>query len=216
MRYQNFKSAWSGVHEEKKFLRSACIGLVALNVLTSIGWLKKDRSVILIPPGLSEKSEIATNKASEGYKKAWGAYTAMLLGNVTPENADFVLDALAGMVSGEMRLIVVDQIAAELETLKEEKVSSTFEMLSVIYEPESDKVFVAGRNRLVGIPGVDGKTTPNEQTFEFKIDVKQYSPLITHMASYTGEPKILSVVQRDEIRKKYNEERQKSLKKGGA
>jgi len=34
------------------------------------------------------------------------------------------------------------------------------------------------------------------------------------MASYAGTPKILSVVQKDEIQKKYDEDRQKSIKNG--
>ena len=119
--------------------------------------------MILIPPGLSEKSEIAKNKASEGYKKAWGMYTATLIGNVTPENADFVLDSFSGMVTGEIRSIVTEQIAQELDTLKQEKVSSTFEIVRVTYEPESDKVFVTGRNRMTG---AGGKSSPTEQTFE--------------------------------------------------
>ncbi|NOU21860.1 MAG: hypothetical protein HOO93_08730 [Methyloglobulus sp.] len=214
MDYKNFKSAWAGVHEEKRFLKFACTLLLVLNVLTLIGWLNKDTAVILVPPNLSEKAEIATNKASEGYKKAWGMYAATLIGNVTPENSDFVLDSLSGMVSGEIGLIVSEQIAQELETLKQEKVSSIFEIRSVIYEPETDKIFVTGRHRLVGMPGVEGRSQPTEQTFEFIVDVKQYSPIISHMASYAGTPKILSVVQKEEIQKKYDEDRQKSIKNG--
>ena len=180
-----------------------------VNFVALTGWLKKDTSVVLIPPGLSEKAEIATNKASEGYKKAWGAYSAMLLGNVTPENADFVREALSGMVSGEINMAVGEQVAQELELLKQEQVSSTFEMRGVIYEPESDKVFVTGYNRLLGIAGAKGRVEPTEQTFEFVIDVKQYSPIITHMASYASNPKIIPVLQQDEIRRKYEEELKK-------
>ena len=170
---------------------------------------------MLIPPGLSEKAEIATNKASEGYKKAWAAYTAMLLGNVSPENADFVKEALSGMVSGEISMLIGEQISQELETLKEEKVSASYEMRGVIYEPETNKVFVTGWNRLLGVQGVQGKVQPTEQTFEFIIDVKQFSPIITHMASYGGIPKILGVLQKDEVKRKYDEQREKIIKNGG-
>jgi len=209
MKYEGFKSAFVGAHEEKRFLKILCIGLVVVNFVALTGWFKKDTSVVLIPPGLSEKAEIATNKASEGYKKAWGAYSAMLLGNVTPENADFVREALSGMVSGEINMAVGEQVAQELELLKQEQVSSTFEMRGVIYEPESDKVFVTGYNRLLGIAGAKGRVEPTEQTFEFVIDVKQYSPIITHMASYASNPKIIPVLQQDEIRRKYEEELKK-------
>jgi len=125
MDYKKFASTWLSLQASNRFLKSVCIFLMALNLLSLIGWLKKDTVVILIPPGLSEKSEIAKNKASEGYKKAWGMYTATLIGNVTPENADFVLESFSGMVTGEIRSIVTEQITQELDTLKQEKVSST-------------------------------------------------------------------------------------------
>jgi conjugal transfer pilus assembly protein TraE len=210
MNYKNFKSAFVGAHEEKKFLKLLCCLLLVSNGVAMVGWLKKDTSIVLIPPGLSEKTEIATNKASEGYKKAWGAYSAMLLGNVTPENADFVREALAGMVSGEINMLVGEQIAQELEILKTEQVSSTFEMKGVIYEPETDKVFVSGLNRLLGVPGVQGRVEPSDQTFEFIIDVKQFSPIITHMASYASSPRIMSVLQQDEVKRAYEEQLKKT------
>ena len=128
MNYKNFASTWLSLQASNRFLKLVIIGLVGLNLLTIIGWLKKDSSVILIPPELSEKAEIAKNKASEGYKKAWAMYTATLIGNVTPENADFVLDSFAGMVTGEIRGLVTEQIAQELDTLKQEKVTSSFEL----------------------------------------------------------------------------------------
>lgn len=210
MDYKNFASTWLSLQASNRFLKLVVMFLMTLNLLTLIGWLKKDSSVILIPPDLSEKSEIAKNKASEGYKKAWAMYTATMIGNVTPENADFVLDSFSGMVSGEIRSLVIEQIAQELDTLKQEKVSSTFEIIRVTYEPESDKVFVTGRNRMTG---AGGKSTPTDQTFEFQIDVKQYSPIITQMASYQGMPKLISVVAKEEAKRKAEEERQKQIKK---
>ena len=208
MHYKNFASTWLSLHASNRFLKFVCIFLMTLNLITLVGWLKKDTVVVLIPPGLSEKSELAKNKASEGYKKAWGMYVATLIGNVTPENADFILESFSGMVTGEIRSIVSEQIAQELDTLKLEKVSTSFDIVRVTYEPETDKVFVTGRNRITGI---GGKSTPTEQTFEFKIDVKQYSPIITQMASYQGMPKLLSVLQKEEAKEKAQEERQKLM-----
>ncbi|WP_036250062.1 TraE/TraK family type IV conjugative transfer system protein [Methylobacter sp. BBA5.1] len=210
MNYKNFASTWLSLQASNRFLKLVIISLVGLNLLTIIGWLKKDSSVILIPPELSEKAEIAKNKASEGYKKAWAMYTATLIGNVTPENADFVLDSFAGMVTGEIRALVTEQIAQELDTLKQEKVTSSFDIVRVTYEPETDKVFVTGKNRMTG---AGGKSDATEQTFEFKIDVKQYSPIITQMASYEGMPKLISVIQKEEAKQKAEEERQKALQK---
>jgi len=209
MLYKRFASTWLGLQKSNLFLKIVCVSLLALIFLVVLGWLKKDTVVILIPPGLSEKSEIAKNKASEGYKKAWGMHTAILIGNVTPENADFIAESFSGMVSGEIRSIVTEKITQELDTLKQEKVSSSFEVVRVTYEPETDKVFVTGRNRMIG---AGGKSIPDEQTFEFIIEVKQYSPVITHMDSYKGMPKLLSVIQKEEAKQKADAERQKLIK----
>lgn len=210
MDYKNFASTWLSLQASNRFLKLVCLSLMGLNLLTLIGWLKKDTAVILIPPSLSEKSEIARNKASEGYKKAWAMYTATLIGNVSPENADFVLDSFSNMVTGEIRSLITEQVAQELDMLKQEKVTSRFEIVRVTYEPETDKVFVTGRNVLMG---AGGKSAPSEQTFEFQIDVKQYSPIITQMASYQGQPRLLSILQKEEARRKADEERQKQLQK---
>lgn len=169
MDYKNFASTWLSLQASNRFLKLVCLSLMGINLLTLIGWLKKDTAVILIPPSLSEKSEIAQNKASEGYKKAWAMYTATLIGNVSPENADFVLDSFSNMVTGEIRSLITEQVAQELDMLKQEKVASRFEIVRVTYEPETDKVFITGRNVLIGAVS---KSAPTEQTFEFQIDVK--------------------------------------------
>lgn len=210
MDYKNFASTWLSLQASNRFLKLVCLSLMGLNLLTLIGWLKKDTAVILIPPSLSEKSEIAQNKASEGYKKAWAMYTATLIGNVSPENADFVLDSFSNMVTGEIRSLITEQVAQELDMLKQEKVASRFEIVRVTYEPETDKVFITGRNVLIGAVS---KSAPTEQTFEFQVDVKQYSPIITQMASYQGQPRLLSVLRKEEARRKADEERQKQLQK---
>ena len=210
MNYQKFASTWLSLHASNRFFKILCLFLMTLNLVTLIGWLKKDNVVILVPPGLSEKSEIAKNTAAEGYKKAWGMYAATLLGNVTPENADFVLESFSTMVTGEIRTLVIEQIAADLETLKQEKVSTSFEIRRVTYEPESDKVFVSGRNHMAGL---GGHAPATEQTFEFKIDVKQYSPIITQMATYEGGPKLLKMLEQVEAKQKAEIDQQPDLKK---
>ena len=45
--------------------------------------------------------------------------------------------------------------------------------------------------------GVGGKTNVVDQTYEFKIDVKQYSPLITFMSIYNGGPRTLAVLEKE-------------------
>jgi len=211
MNYRKFESKWLSIEKSNQFFKLVCIGLLATNFITLIGWLKKDQAIILIPAELSEKAEISRNKSSEGYKKAWAMYATTLLGNITPDNADFVLESLKNMVTGEVNETIAENIAEELDTLKQEKVSSSFEIVRVVYEPETDIVFVNGRNKLIG-PG--GKTNATDQTMEFIIDVKQYSPIISHIASYAGQPRIKKVKDREEQKAKATADRQKKIDSG--
>jgi len=194
MDYKRFASSWAGLHASNRFLKFVCLVLLAINGALLAGSMRKDRIVVLVPPSLDERTTVSRNAGSQGYKKAWGLFAAQMVGNVTPDNADFVLKTFSGMVNGEIRQAMAEQIAGELETLKLEKVSSVFEVRTLIYEPETDKVFVTGRSNMVG---AGGKTANAEQTFEFRIDVKQYSPLITHFAAYPGGPKTAPLVQRE-------------------
>jgi conjugal transfer pilus assembly protein TraE len=56
-------------------------------------------------------------------------------------------------------------------------------------------------------------TPATEQTFEFKIDVKQYSPIITQMATYEGAPKLLKMVEQVEAKQKAEATLEKDQKK---
>jgi conjugal transfer pilus assembly protein TraE len=194
MKHQNFTQKWLGLQDSNKFLKIVCGFLLFVNLILVIGVLNTEKLVVLIPQGLSEQADIAQNKASEGYKKSWGMYAATLLGNITPENADFILSSLNDMVTPDIKLLLNDQVRIDLQTLKEERVSSTFEVKKVSYEPETDKVFVTGKH---WITGVGAKSASSAQTFEFKIDIRNYAPVISHLALYEGEAKIVAVVKRD-------------------
>ena len=199
MKHSNFSSKWLSLHDSNQFLRICSLTMLGINFILVIGVLNKDHAIVLVPQNLSGQAEIAQNKASEGYKKSWGMYAATLLGNVTPENADFVLDSLHGMVTPEIKSIISDQVREDMDTLKAEKVTSSFEIKKISYEPETDKVFVTGKN---WITGAGTRSESSSQTFEFNIDIRNYSPIITHLALYQGEAKVQAVVKQEEAKQK--------------
>ena len=206
MNHKDFTQKWLGLQDSNKFLKIVCAFLLFVNFILVIGVLNTEKLVILVPQGLSEQADIAQNKASEGYKKSWAMYAATLLGNITPENADFILESLNDMVTPDIKLLLNDQVRNDLETLKEEKVSATFEIKKVSYEPETDKVFVTGKH---WITGVGAKSSSSAQTFEFKIDIKNYSPVITNLALYEGEAKIVAVVKREAAKQQSQKDQEK-------
>ncbi len=166
--------------------------------------------MVFVPPSLNEKVEVSVNRASESYKKAWALFVATLLGNINPDNSDFIRTQLDNMVTGEIKLAINEQIASAIDQLKLEKVSTVFRIRVVLFEPESDHVFVSGHSHMVG---VGGKTKVVDQTYEFKIDVKQYSPLITFMSIYNGGPRTLAVLEK-ERQAEENLRKQKEIQSG--
>ncbi|WP_347990209.1 TraE/TraK family type IV conjugative transfer system protein [Methylomonas sp. AM2-LC] len=199
MDFKKYATTWMGIHASNQFMKTIIMFLLISNLLMMIGLLKKDATTILIPPDLSERAEITRNQASSGYKKAWAVYVAEMIGNVSPENADFVRETFSEMLSGEIRNSVMEQIAEELEGLKQEGVNSVFEIKSIAYEPETDKVFVTGQNRMSG-PGGTSEYTP--QTFEFVIEVKGYAPIIKRMSTYSESPRTQDKITREEEQQK--------------
>jgi len=206
MKHTDFTQKWLGLQDSNKFLKIVCGFLLFVNLILVIGVLNTEKLVVLIPQGLSEQADIAQNKASEGYKKSWGMYAATLLGNITPENADFILESLNDMVTPDIKLLLNDQVRNDLETLKEEKVSSTFEIKKVSYEPETDKVFVTGKHWITGVGAKSGSAS---QTFEFKIDIKNYSPIIAPLAVYEGENKIVAGEKREAAKEQTKKDQEK-------
>lgn len=199
MKFNRLSSHWLNLSETNQFLKLACLALVGINGILVIALLLENKTLVLVPPHLNETMEVAQNKASEGYKKSWGLFAASLLGNVSPDNADFVLDALKDMVSNDIQAELNEQIRADLESLKAENVSISFEVGKVAYEPDTDKVFVTGKS---WISGAGGKSSSGTRTFEFKVAIKGYTPVITHLAIYADSPHDQATVKRLEAKSK--------------
>lgn len=194
MRFQRFRSTWQDLHASNRVLKTVAITQSAALVLAVLALAGQGETLVLVPPRLDEPAKVAAHQGDAAFKKAWGYFAASLVGNITPKNADFVLSTLEKMTSGEARTFILERVAQDLELLKQEQVTMTFEVTQVLYEPETDKVFVSGRAS-VSQPGA--KPAPTEETFEMKIDVRQYAPLIVHFAVYPGIPKTQDVVKRE-------------------
>ncbi len=189
MQFRLLARSWSAMRSELVFYRVLVLALLVVCAMALFGWLRKDQSTIIAPPTITEQMEVSRNKASSGYKKAWGLFTSTLIGNLTPSNADFVLrsleDLFAPAVYGDLRR----RLAADLETLKKEQVTVSFEPQLVSYEPGTDKVFVVGRSSL---EGVGGKVDRFQRTYEYCIAQNAGRPVITRFRTYTGDPRTIA------------------------
>ena len=193
MKLDKMGSSWEAMKSNNKMFLYLSLIMATANFLLVTALVNQDHTIVLVPNNLNEKVEVATNHASQGYKKAWATYAATLLGNVTPENADFVLESLNTMVTADIKVQLAESVRRDTQALRDEHVISTFEIRKVGYEPETENVFVTGKHWITGAGAKSGSTT---QTFEFKISIRDYVPAITNIALYEGEPRTIDVVKR--------------------
>ena len=188
MNFKGFFSTWDGIVKENRFYRIMITILLISNVLVAFAALRTERSIVLVPPHLNSEVQVMRNQASTNFKEAWGLFVAELLGNVTPGNLEFIRKIMSPMLASEIYQAVMEDLAKQIEEIKKDQISLSFQPAEVMYEPETDKVFVTGRLRAQG-PG--SKPVDVIRTYEFVIDINNYRPQIRHIDAYVGRPRIL-------------------------
>lgn len=186
MRLSRFQKSWDSLKRENLFSRAVIAGLlVALGMAL---WVLKDQdtAIVVVPPTLTTKGELARARASQSMKEAWSLYLSQLLGNVTPDTAPFVADHVGPLldpaIHGEVMLVV----EREIDAIKRDRVSQRFEPRRVVYEPETDKVFVTGYSFIKGVGGDEKRL---ERTYEFHWYVREYQVRLDQFGNYRGRPK---------------------------
>jgi conjugal transfer pilus assembly protein TraE len=194
MNFKSFINSWQGINAENKFHRLLLtVNSIAL-VIAVIGWQTKDRVTVVVPPTLNEKAEIALSSASIGYKKSWGLFVAELLGNITPSNVEFVVESLSSMMTGENYEKFRTMSALQVEKIKRDGMSISFEPRSIQYERQSDKVFVSG-NSIVEAAGVKAPQSFT-RVFEVVVEIKNGLPKISYIDTYQGQAKTRDILEK--------------------
>ncbi|OAI16288.1 TraE protein [Methylomonas koyamae] len=186
MKLSVFLQSWGFVQAENRLHRILLIGLLATNVITAFAALRTERTVIMIPPNLTEKVEISRHEASAQTKEAWGLFLAQLLGNVTPNTLDFVGDSISPLLSSDIHREIINAMNDQINALKIDKISTSFTPNQVYYEKETNKVFVTGQ---LMTKGPNDKPESSFRTYEFQIAIVNYNPVVNDLDVYQGEPK---------------------------
>jgi len=181
-------------HSYDNTRRLAVAMLVVNIVLTAVlaaGFLivasSKDR-VVLVPPELDERMEIAWNQANEPFHKQWAYYVATLVGNITPHNANYVIEALSKILAPR----IYPSVRAKLLSLAKVPAFATGSSLSyfvparVVYEHATNKTFVIGEYISTTASATGQFEETKQVTWEFEIQVQAGLPMVTHFATYEG------------------------------
>ncbi|MBZ9574494.1 TraE/TraK family type IV conjugative transfer system protein [Modicisalibacter sp. MOD 31.J] len=187
MDFSRFTNRIVGAQTEARWLRWIALGLLGANIVLAVGVFQTRTVVTIQPPGMSEAAQIAENHANAAYKKAWGLFIANLLGNVKPGSADFVIATLTPLLAPDLYRPVVDAIQDQALKINRAKVATSFIAQEILYNPQNDRVYVAGRQTSSG-PGSDPVT--RERTYELVLSIEDYKPMITALDVYADSPRL--------------------------
>lgn len=142
-------------------------------------------TTILTPPKIDEEMMIGWDSANQAYIKSFGLYATMLVANITASNATFVADTLGQFFDSSIYASVRKTILSTADTrlFKEAAGSTKFDATSVIYEAQTNKVFVVGE--LKSLASV-GQQEVKNVIYEMTIKIKERRPIIYSFESYAG------------------------------
>jgi conjugal transfer pilus assembly protein TraE len=180
------RSDWQGAMSENFLLRFLLGAMVIGNLMLVIFMTSQDAIITLVPPEINEEISIAQDDASASFKKTWGLFAAELIGNAKVSNVDFILKALEPMLASEIVGQMRQTLAAQIQEIKSEGLSMSFEPKNVSYENSTHKVFVFGAQT---ISGRNGDTITNKRTIEVGVEIINYKPVIFFLDAYNTMPK---------------------------
>lgn len=203
MNLKSVINSWRGTRSTQRFL-IVVLGLSSLaNVILAIGLINVKVVATMIPPVLRDNATVGSDYASANYSEAWALYTSQTLGNVTPNSVKFVRKAIEPLLSPTVYQDVMKALEKQVEDIRGNHVTLYFEPRRILREKETGKIFVHGQSVLEA-PSGDRKRT--ERTYEFKFEILNYMPSITHVMTYEGKPRTVAEL---ELMKRLNEERRR-------
>jgi len=206
MKLKDFLKTWEGTLAENKFNRLFVLLLMVANLVLGAKIFFTQPVITMQPPTLDTQAWVAEDKASQSYKEAWGMYLATQIGNVTPSTVVLIKDWLGPLLSPAVYDEVISALEVQVVQIKNDRVSMRFEPRTVVYEPDSEKVFVYGYSYTIGVHGHEERT---ERTYEFRIGITQFLPTVDFIDTYADKPrtkKVLRVIERREEARKERED----------
>ncbi len=189
MNFDRFKKSWSEALRDIATKNIVIAVLILSNMLAIFGWFRSHETIVLVPPYLDERVQVSADSASESYKKSWALYVSELVGNVSPGNADFVLEAVEGILAPSAFRSIKAALTDQIQAIKEDSLTVSFEPRQITYEQETDKIFIFGQFQSEGPTGEPRRFM---RTYELEVDIRFGRPWVTFFSPYTGTPKTLA------------------------
>lgn len=187
MKLEKFTSDFKLMQKENVWGR--IIILIAMAIIGLLVMKSLDQKVVvtMIPPNMTEEAQLHHDKAQKAIHKAWSLYVAESLGNVTPATSDFLRSTLDPLLDSSIRVEALVILDRQIDRIKRDQVSFSFEPREVQMDEDSGVVYVVGRHFT---HEVVGDSTRVNRTFEMDWDFDNYMPKLVHIDTYEGAPRL--------------------------
>ncbi len=154
--------------------RVIVLTLVLTNTLLVVHCLNRSPTVELTLPFMNAEAGVHSGEAAVVYHEWWGLALAELLGNLNTQNLAFVESRLQYLCSPNLYQQVHDTLEAQFRQLRNDKVSLSFEPLSLEYLINSKEVKVAGNAFMTS----GNQRLAGTKTFTFRFTIIRYRPVL--------------------------------------
>jgi hypothetical protein len=160
-------------------------------LLVSMCWFQfsmatRDEAVILVPPFQHETIEFINGRANKDYYQQWAWSVAMLAGNITPGNADFVRGELERIATPTLYRRLMSTVDVEIQNIVRDNAIVTFSPREVIYDPALNRFFVTG-TQSIGGPGLR-RPIDKQMTYELGFTTERLRIYLDSYSIYSGKP----------------------------
>ncbi len=188
MKLSNLKKSWDSSNRFNNLMLMTNVFMgFTMSVALLIGMTSHER-IVLVPPNLNGNAEIAWHKANSEYYKAWSVYISTLIGNITPDNAHFVIKNLSDLMAPE----IYGDVRKQLLSMAKEPLFSSNSSISYfsprkkIYEPATNKVFVLGDYTSTTASSSGQFDDIKSVVLEYQFEMVAGTPLVTYFTTYPG------------------------------
>lgn len=188
---------------ENRIYRIVVVLLLVSNIILVI-LVQRSQTVVLVPPALKTEAKVCLKHADRPYLEAWGLFFAMLMGNVTPRNIDFIVQSLQQYMSPGIYQELTQEMFEQAKSIKESSLTLSFNAQEVVYDEATKRVKVRGQSVL---RGTHGKPETMNRTYDMAIEIRNYGPVLTDVSAVDHT---ISAEERQERQKEKREERKRA------
>jgi conjugal transfer pilus assembly protein TraE len=187
VRFNVLERNWQRALQENRWDRVIILLLVVANVILAYVAHNRSTVVTVAPPEFIQEINVGKQSADLYYRLSFAQWLATTIGNITPANVEFAIKSIEPLLSPRVFRQVSAGMHEQGEKIRLDRIVVRFEPKEVLYDEVSSRFFVLGNSY---ISGMGGNETRDARVYEIAMDIVNYRPVITHLETYTGQPRV--------------------------